>query len=40
MDYPQVIKEDPQEPQKLQKPHRYGHLFHGLKMPTLLKAAG
>jgi transposase len=38
IDYPQVIKEDPQELEKLEKRHRYSHLFHRVKMLRLLKS--
>ncbi len=38
IDYPQVIEEDPQELVKLEKRHRYGHLFHRVKMLRLLKS--
>ena len=38
IDYPQVIKEDPQELEKLEKHHRYSHLFHRVKMLRLLKS--
>ena len=31
-DYPQVIEEDPEELEKLEKRHRYSHLFHRVKM--------
>jgi transposase len=37
VDYPQVIKEDPQELEKLEKHHRYSQLFHRVKMLRLLK---
>jgi hypothetical protein len=30
--YPQMIKEDLQELEKLEKRHRYTHLFHRVKM--------
>ena len=39
IDYPQVIEEDPKELEKLQKRHRYSHLFHRVKMLRLLKSA-
>jgi transposase len=35
--YPQVIKEDPQELKKLEKYHRYSHLFQRVRMLRLLK---
>jgi len=38
IDYPQVIEEDPQELAKLEKRHRYSHLFHRVKMLRLLKS--
>lgn len=38
IDYPRVIEEDPEELQKLEKRHRYGHLFHQVKMLRLLKS--
>jgi transposase len=38
IDYPRVIKEDPQELKKLEKHHRYSHLFHRVKMLRLLKS--
>src|SRR3954466_13605625 len=38
IDYPRVIKEDPEELEKLQKRHRYSHLFHRVKMLRLLKS--
>jgi transposase len=38
IDYPQVIKEDPQELEQLEKRHRYSHLFHRAKMLRLLKS--
>ena len=38
IDYPQVIEEDPQELVKLEKRHRYSHLFHRVKMLRLLKS--
>src|SRR3954470_21026749 len=37
IDYPRVIKEDQEELEKLQKRHRYSHLFHRVKMLRLLK---
>lgn len=39
IDYPQVIKEDLQQLEKLEKRHRYTHLFHRMKMLRLLKSA-
>jgi transposase len=39
IDYPQVIQEDPKELEKLEKRHRYSHLFHRVKMLRLLKSA-
>jgi hypothetical protein len=30
--YPQVIKEDPHELKKLEKQHRYTHLFQRVRM--------
>lgn len=38
IDYPQVIKEDPQQLEDLEKRHRYTHLFHRVKMLRLLKS--
>jgi transposase len=38
IDYPRVIKEDPKELEKLEKRHRYSHLFHRVKMLRLLKS--
>jgi transposase len=38
IDYPQVIKEDSQELEDLEKQHRYTHLFHRVKMLRLLKS--
>jgi len=38
LDYPQLIKEAPQELVKLEKRHRYSHLFHRVKMLRLLKS--
>jgi hypothetical protein len=32
IDYPQLIEEDPKELEKLEKRHRYSHLFHRVKM--------
>ena len=40
IDYPRVIEEDPQELAKLEKRHRYGHLFHRVKMLRLLVKSG
>src|SRR4051794_2941772 len=40
IDYPRVIKEDPQELGQLEKRHRYSHLFHRVKMLRLLKSEG
>ena len=37
IDYPQVIKEDPQQLEKLEKRHRYSHLFHRVRMRRLLR---
>jgi transposase len=37
-DYPRVIEEDPKELEKLEKRHRYSHLFHRVKMLRLLKS--
>ena len=34
IDYPQVIAEDQEELKKLEKRHRYSHLFHRVKMLT------
>jgi transposase len=36
--YPQVITEDPQELEKLEKHHRYSHLFQRVRMIRLLKS--
>ncbi len=36
--YPQVITEDPHELQKLEKQHRYTHLFQRVRMLRLLKS--
>src|SRR4051794_41943458 len=36
--YPQVIKEDPHELKKLEKYHRYSHLFQRVRMLRLLKS--
>jgi transposase len=36
--YPQVIEEDLQELEELEKHHRYSHLFHRVKMLRLLKS--
>jgi len=38
IDYSWVIKEDPKELVKLEKRHRYSHLFHRVKMLRLLKS--
>lgn len=38
IDYPQGIEEDPKELEKLEKRHRYSHLFHRVKMLRLLKS--
>jgi transposase len=38
VDYPRVIEEDPEELEKLEKQHRYSHLFHRVKMLRLLKS--
>jgi transposase len=38
INYPQVIEEEPQELEKLEKRHRYSHLFHRVKMLRLLKS--
>ena len=38
IDYPRVIEEDPKELEKLEKRHRYSHLFHRVKMLRLLKS--
>jgi len=38
IDYPRVIKEDQEELEKLEKRHRYSHLFHRAKMLRLLKS--
>jgi hypothetical protein len=38
IDYPQVIKEDHEELEELEKRHRYTHLFHRVKMLRLLKS--
>jgi predicted DNA-binding transcriptional regulator YafY len=38
IDYPRVIEEDPKELVKLEKRHRYSHLFHRVKMLRLLKS--
>ena len=39
IDYPRVIEEDPRELAKLEKRHRYSHLFHRVKMLRLLRSA-
>jgi hypothetical protein len=36
--YPQVITEDPHELKKLEKQHRYTHLFQRVRMLRLLKS--
>ena len=36
--YPQVIKEDPRELEKIEKHHRYTHLFQRVRMLRLLKS--
>src|SRR5918995_658215 len=36
--YPQVIEEDPRELEKLEKHHRYTHLFQRVRMLRLLKS--
>src|SRR5918996_632924 len=36
--YPQVIKEDPRQLEKLEKHHRYSHLFQRVRMLRLLKS--
>jgi transposase len=38
IDYPRVIAEDQEELEKLEKRHRYSHLFHRVKMLRLLKS--
>jgi len=38
IDYPRVIAEDQEELQKLEKRHRYSHLFHRVRMLRLLKS--
>jgi transposase len=38
IDYPQVISESQQELEKLEKRHRYTHLFHRVRMLGLLKS--
>jgi transposase len=38
IDYLTVISENEQELEKLEKRHRYSHLFHRVKMLTLLKS--
>lgn len=38
INYPQVIAEDQDELNKLEKRHRYSHLFHRVKMLRLLKS--
>jgi transposase len=38
INYPRVIAEDQEELNKLEKRHRYSHLFHRVKMLRLLKS--
>src|SRR5829696_9229798 len=38
IDYPNVIEEDIEELKKLEKRHRYSHLFHRVRMLRLLKS--
>lgn len=38
IDYPRVIEESQEELRKLEKRHRYSHLFHRVKMLGLLKS--
>ena len=38
IDYPSVIEEDVEELEKLEKRHRYTHLFHRTRMLRLLKS--
>ncbi|CAA9446957.1 MAG: hypothetical protein AVDCRST_MAG14-498 [uncultured Rubrobacteraceae bacterium] len=38
IDYPQVIEEGQEELEKLEKRHRYSHLFHRVRMLRLLKS--
>ena len=38
IDYPQVIREDPQDLEKLEKYHRYTHLFQRVRMLRLLRS--
>jgi transposase len=38
IDYPKVIEESPKELRKLERRHRYTHLFHRVKMLKLLKS--
>jgi transposase len=38
IDYPQVISESQKELEKLEKRHRYTHLFHRVRMLALLKS--
>jgi hypothetical protein len=40
IDYSEVIKEAQAELQRLEKRHRYTHLFHRVKMLRLLKSGG
>ena len=38
IDYPQLIEESEEELRKLEKRHRYTHLFHRVRMLSLLKS--
>ena len=38
IDYPRMIEESEENLRKLEKRHRYGHLFHRVKMLRLLKS--
>jgi len=38
IEYPQVIEEDQEELKKLEKRHRYTHLFQRVRMLRLLKS--
>ena|SRR5215210_778796 len=38
MDYPRVIEESEEDLEKLEKRHRYSHLFHRVRMLRLLKS--
>jgi transposase len=38
IDYPETIKESEEELKRLEKRHRYSHLFHRVKMLRLLKS--